>query len=65
MVKNSKEHLAKFPSSDKRLWFAGSDAEDIAPFTKELAGILKTVNLQNLQWNFLLQVKKTAENSAA
>lgn len=52
LVKNAKEHLAKFPSSDKRVWFAGSNAEDISPFTKELAGILKAENYANIKWKF-------------
>lgn len=52
LVRTAKEHLAKFPSADKRLWFAGSIAEDVAPFTKELANILKVENLPNLHWKF-------------
>lgn len=52
LVRTAKEHLAKFPSSNKRLWFAGSNAEDIAPFTKELADILKIENRANVQWKF-------------
>ncbi|MGC4041823.1 MAG: alpha/beta hydrolase-fold protein [Flavobacterium sp.] len=52
LVKTAKEHLAGFPMTEKRIWFACSDTEDIAPFTKELAGIFKTENLPNLQWHF-------------
>lgn len=52
LVQNAKEHLAKFPSTDKRIWFAGSNAEDVAPFTKQLADIFKTENRANLQWKF-------------
>jgi len=52
LVRTAKEHLTKFSSSNKRLWFAGSNAEDIAPFTKELADILKIENRANLQWKF-------------
>ncbi len=52
LVRTANEHLAKFSSSNKRLWFAGSNAEDIAPFTKELADILKIENRANLQWKF-------------
>ena len=52
LVRTAKEHLAKFPSSAKRIWFAGSNAEDIAPFTKELADTFKAVNSANLKWKF-------------
>jgi len=41
LVRTVKEHLAKFPTTEKRLWFAGSNTEDISPFTKELADIFK------------------------
>src|SRR5690606_28730687 len=30
LVRTAKEHLAQMPSTEKRLWFAGSDTEDIA-----------------------------------
>lgn len=52
LVRTAKEHLAKFPSSEKRLWFAGSNATVISPYTKELAEILKTENKTNLKWKF-------------
>ncbi len=52
LVKTAKEHLAKFSTTEKRLWFAGSNAEDISPYTKELANIFKTENLQNIKWNY-------------
>ncbi|MEO4004952.1 alpha/beta hydrolase-fold protein [Flavobacterium sp. CAU 1735] len=52
LVRTAKEHLAKFPSTDKRIWFAGSNAEDIAPFTKELAALLKSENRANIKWKF-------------
>ena len=52
LVRTAKEHLAKFPTSEKRIWFAGSDAEDVSPFTKELADIFKTENKENIKWKF-------------
>jgi len=52
LVRTAKEHLAKLPSNDRRLWFAGSSAKDIAPYTKELAEVLKTENPVNLKWQF-------------
>jgi predicted alpha/beta superfamily hydrolase len=52
LVRTAKEHLAKFPQAQKRIWFAGSDATDIAPFTKELATIFMKENNPNIKWNF-------------
>ena len=52
LVRTAKEHLAKLPSTEKRIWFACSNTKEIAPFTKELANILKTENRTNLKWNF-------------
>lgn len=52
LVRTAKEHLAKFPSTGKRIWFAGSNAADISPFTKELAKILGAENRTNIQWKF-------------
>ena len=52
LVRTSKEHLAKFPTTEKRIWFAGSNAKDIFPHTKELAGILKAENSANLNWKY-------------
>ena len=52
LVRTANEHLVKFPSTDKRIWFAGSNAEDVSPFTKELAEIFKTENRTNLKWKF-------------
>lgn len=52
LVRTAREHLEKFPSTEKRVWFASSNTEDISPFTKELAGILEAENLKNLKWKF-------------
>lgn len=52
LVRTAKEHLSKLPSNEKRVWFAGSNAKDISPFTKELANILKKENKANLKWKF-------------
>lgn len=52
LVRSAKEHLATFPSTEKRIWFAGSSAEDVSPFTKELAEIMSTKNLTNIKWKF-------------
>ena len=50
--KDSKEHLANFLLTEKRIWFAGSNAEDVLPYTEELAKILKTENRKNIKWKF-------------
>ncbi len=52
LVRTAKEHLAQFPTSEKRLWFASSDAKDIFPHTKELANTFKTENSANIKWNY-------------
>lgn len=52
LVRTSKEHLAKLPTTEKRVWFAGSSAEDISVYTKELAQILKSENPSNVKWNY-------------
>ncbi len=52
LVRTAKEHLAKFPATKKRIWFAGSDAEDVSPFTKELAGVLTNEDRTNIKWYF-------------
>jgi uncharacterized protein len=58
LVRTAKEHLAKFPSSEKRIWFAGSDAVDISTFTKQLAGILNVENKVNLKWKYVDEPKE-------
>lgn len=52
LVRTAQEHLAKFPTAEKRIWFAGSNAKDVSPFTKELADIFKTENLATIKWKF-------------
>ncbi len=52
LVRAAKEHIANFPTTEKRIWFAGSSAEDISPFTKELADIFRSENKPNIQWKF-------------
>lgn len=52
LIRTAKEHLTKFPSTEKRIWFAGSNAEDVSPYTKELSEIMKAENLTNIKWKF-------------
>ena len=48
----AQKHLGEFPTDNKRLWFAGSDAADINQYTKELAAILTSASLSNLKWAY-------------
>ncbi len=50
MVKHASEYLAKFPESQKRLWFAGS--ADMSKYTKRFEKILKSQKLPNLKWQY-------------
>ena len=52
LVRTAKEHLAKLPTTEIKLWFAGSRAEDISTNTKEFAQVLKTQSLTNLKWTY-------------
>lgn len=52
LVRTAKEHLLAYSTNPKRLWFANSDATDIYPYTKELAGILEIENKPTIQWRY-------------
>ena len=52
LVRTAKEHLTNFPNKEKRIWFAGSSAEDIFQHTNSLAEIFKTENKSNIKWNY-------------
>lgn len=52
LVRTSKEYLTKFPTTEKRVWFAGSNAEDVSPYAKELAKIFKSENYPNIKWYY-------------
>lgn len=58
LVTTAKDNLSKFPTSKKTFWFASSNTEDIVPFTKELATILKEKNLTKLKWNYSPEPKE-------
>ena len=58
LVNTAKEHLVKFPTTEKRLWFAGSSVEEIANATKELAGIFKTEHISNLKYYYSPEPKE-------
>ncbi len=52
LVKNANDLFQKFPNIEVKLWFAGSSAEDISKYTKELAGILKNNAPSELKWEY-------------
>lgn len=58
LVKTAKEHLAKFPTTEKRIWFAGSAAQDISPFTQQLSEVLTTENISTIKWNYSPEPKE-------
>jgi predicted alpha/beta superfamily hydrolase len=58
LVRTAKEHLATFPKTEKRIWFAGSSAEDISQYTNSLAEILKTENQLNIKWKYSPEPKE-------
>lgn len=59
LTRTANEHLAKFPTTEKRIWFASSDATDVSLYTKQLAIIFKAENLPNLKWKFSDEPKET------
>ncbi len=52
LVRTATEHLAKFPESRIRFWYAGSNAADIQPHTRELQSILQTEAPDSLLWTY-------------
>jgi predicted alpha/beta superfamily hydrolase len=50
LEKNAQNYLAKFPTTEKRFWFAGSGATDISTHTEKLAENIRSTNLSNLKW---------------
>jgi hypothetical protein len=58
LVRTAKEYLANFPKTEKRIWFAGSSAEDISQYTSDLAEIFKTENYSTIKWNYSPEPKE-------
>ena len=52
LVGAAKEYLSEFPGTERKFWFAGSGAEDISSYTKELSKILEEENLPTVKWNY-------------
>jgi predicted alpha/beta superfamily hydrolase len=53
LLKSALTYLAKFPQSEKKIWFAGSNAKDVFKNVEKLAKILQAENLPQLVWNYL------------
>ncbi len=58
LVKNSTDLLAQFPAKEIKLWFAGSSAEDISQYTKELNNVLQNKAPNNLNWHYSNEPKE-------
>lgn len=52
LAKNSNSLLSDFPDKDIKLWFAGSSAEDISQFTRNVEKTLKESSPQYLTWKY-------------
>ncbi|TNE70112.1 alpha/beta hydrolase [bacterium] len=52
LVRTAQEHLSTFPKKPITLWFAGSSATDISPYTNELAHTLDSLQVPLLRWNY-------------
>lgn len=58
LERTAKNHLAQFPSTEKRFWFAGSDTPDIYTHTRNLATILKEMKLSKIKWSYADEPKE-------
>lgn len=52
LVRTATEHLAKFPGSEIRFWFASSNTREIQTPTRELKAILETSAPESLDWAY-------------
>ncbi len=58
LMKTAKNHLAKFPPQEKRIWFAGSNAKDISKIVGKFDEILSIENLPNIKWKYSPEPKE-------
>lgn len=56
--KTTKDHLANFPTSKKKFWFAGSSAEDISSTVGQLAKTLEEIKVESLTWKYSPEPKE-------
>lgn len=52
LIRTAKSNLDNLPPTEKKLWFAGSNAKDVSKYTKELSKIIFDKNLKDLKWNY-------------
>ncbi|PVW15150.1 alpha/beta hydrolase [Marixanthomonas spongiae] len=52
LVQQASKLMANFPNKETKLWFAGSDAADISPYTNDLAKTLKNNAPSQLTWKY-------------
>lgn len=58
LLRTATEHLAQFPTTEKKIWFAGSSAEDISQYTNQLSEVFETANISNLKWKYSPEPKE-------
>lgn len=58
LVKTAQTHISKFPENNKKIWFAGSDAKDISPYTNQLAKVFETENKSSITWHYADEPKE-------
>ena len=56
--KVAKDYLAKFPTTEKRFWFAGSGNETILTHTRNLADAMNKASVRNLKWYYAEEPKE-------
>jgi len=58
LVKTASGHLKRFPETEKRFWFAGSDAKDIYVHTNALSELLKKEHPATVKWTYSSEPKE-------
>ncbi len=58
LLRNANELFKKFPDKEIKLWFAGSDTEDISKYTKELNKYLENNAPGTLKWKYSNEEKE-------
>ena len=58
LEKTAKADLAKFPTTEKRFWFAGSGTDSILTSTRNLADTISEGGLRNLKWFYADEPKE-------
>ncbi|MBS1929325.1 MAG: alpha/beta hydrolase [Chitinophagaceae bacterium] len=55
---SAKTRLVEFPTTEKRLWFAGSGTEEIVESTRNLAKILEEEHLPQIGWYYSEELRE-------